>query len=132
LSSGIELISKPSGLHVPPWQMVSATLDGVDLRTATWWATPKIPTTTSSTTIACWDSSLGTPGAVEIATTGQFGGKALGLQGVASSSGNHAKIGVSLSGTHHYAIFWRYEPARRSFWKLQQQPKRKRGFVLRD
>jgi hypothetical protein len=105
LSSGIELISKPSDLHVPPWQMVSATLDGVDLRTATWWANPKIPTTTRSTTIACWDSSLGTPGAVEIATTGQFGGKALGLQGVASSSGNHAKIGVSLSGTHHYAIF---------------------------
>src|SRR6185437_5353489 len=81
---------------------------------------------------ACWDSSLGRPGPVEIATTGQFGGKVLGLQGVASSSGNHAKIGVSLSGTHHYAIFWRYEPARRSFWKLQQQPKRKRGFVLRD
>src|SRR6185437_1002314 len=104
LSSGIELISKPSGLHVPPWQMVSATLDGVDLRTATWWANPRIPTTTSSTTIACWDSSLGTPRAVEIATTGQFSGKALGLQGVASSSGNHAKIGVSLSGTHHYTI----------------------------
>jgi hypothetical protein len=27
LSSGVEIISKPSGEHVPPWQMVSATLN---------------------------------------------------------------------------------------------------------
>jgi hypothetical protein len=42
LSTGVELISKPSGLHVPPWQMVSSVLDGVPLRTATWWANPAI------------------------------------------------------------------------------------------
>jgi len=53
LSSGVVLISKPSGLHVPPWQMVSAVLGGVFLRTATWWATPMIYTTTASTSIAC-------------------------------------------------------------------------------
>jgi len=105
LSTGIKLISKPSALHAPPWQVVSATLDGVDLRTATWWANPKIPTTTSSTTIACWDPSLGKPGAVEIATSGHFGGKTIGLKGTATTSGNHAKLGVSISGTHHYAIF---------------------------
>ena len=105
LSTGIQLISKPSALHVPPWQMVSAVLDGVSLRTATWWANPEIPSTTSSTTIDCWDSSLSTPGAVEIATSGIFGGKTLGFKGVATSNGNHAKIGVSTSGAHHYAIF---------------------------
>ena len=46
LSSGVALISKPSSLHVPPWQFVSAVLGGVSLRTATWWANPKIYTTT--------------------------------------------------------------------------------------
>jgi len=105
LSTGVQLISKPSGLHVPPWQMVSSVLDGVSLRAATWWANPQIPSTTSSTTIDCWDSSLGTPGAVEIATSGHFTGKTIGLRGVATSEGNHAKIGVSTSGTHRYTIF---------------------------
>jgi hypothetical protein len=105
LSTGVQLISKPSALHVPPWQMVSAILDGVSLRAATWWANPQIPTTTGSTTIACWDQSLSTPGAVEIATSGSFGGKTFGLKGIANPDGNHAKIGVSTSGTHHYAIF---------------------------
>jgi hypothetical protein len=52
LSTGVELISKPSGLHVPPWQMVSSVLDGVPLRTATWWAKPgAIPSTRSSTLV---------------------------------------------------------------------------------
>jgi hypothetical protein len=85
--------------------MVSAVLGGVSLRAATWWANPKIPSTTSSTTIDCWDPSLNTPGAVEIATSGQFAGTTFGLEGIANSNGNHAKIGVSTSGTHHYAIF---------------------------
>src|SRR4029077_9127448 len=74
LSSGVVLISKPSGLHVPPWQMVSAVLGGVSLRTATWWAKPMIYTTTASTTIACWNDSLGKAGPIEIATTGQWDG----------------------------------------------------------
>ena len=105
LSTGVQLISKPSALHVPPWQMVSSVLDGVSLRTATWWANPKIPSTTSSTPIDCWDPSLGTPGAVEIATSGHFAGKTFGLKGIATPEGNHAKIGVSTSGTHLYTIF---------------------------
>jgi hypothetical protein len=105
LSTGVQLISKPSGLHVPPWQMVSSVLDGVSLRAATWWASPQIPSTTSPSTIACWDPSLSTPGAVEIATSGQFAGKTFGLTGIATPNGNHAKIGVSTSGTHHYTIF---------------------------
>jgi hypothetical protein len=75
--------------------MVSALLDGEPLRVATWWADPEIPTTSAATPIACWDPSLGKPGAVEIATTGTWQGKALGFDGVADPDGNHAKIGVS-------------------------------------
>ncbi len=104
LSSGVILISKPSSLHVPPWQMVSALLGGEPLRTASWWATPKIPTTTASTPVGCWDPSLGQPGAVEIATTGTWAGQPLGLEGVDEPAGNHAKIGVS-TGSHSYSIF---------------------------
>jgi Deoxyribonuclease II len=105
LSSGVVLISKPSGLHVPPWQMVSAVLGGVSLRTATWWAKPMIYTTTASTTIACWDDSLGTPGPVEIATTGQWEGTTFGLKGGLGPNFNHAKLGVSISGKEPYSIF---------------------------
>ena len=106
LSSGVQLISKPSNLNVPPWQMVSAILGGVDLRAATWWATPPIPTTTASTAVKCWDKSLSKPGAVQIAMTGTWNGQTIGLTGGASPDHNHAKIGVSLPGADkNYAIF---------------------------
>jgi hypothetical protein len=105
LSSGVELISKPSNLNVPPWQMVSSILGGVSLRTATWWANPQIPTTTSSTQVKCWDASLSKPGAVQIATTGSWNGKVFGLAGGLGSNFNHAKIGVSLSASDNYSIF---------------------------
>jgi len=85
--------------------MVSSLLDGVSLRAATWWANPKIDTTTSATPISCWDSSLSKPGPVEIAATGQFEGKTFGLKGGAGPNFNHAKIGVSTSGDIQYAIF---------------------------
>jgi len=104
LSSGVVLISKPSNLEVPPWQMVSALLGGEPLRAATWWTKPEIPTTTATMVIECWDSSLGKPGAVEIATSGTWMGKTIGLEGLADPEGNHAKIGIS-TGTHSYAIF---------------------------
>ena len=105
LSTGVQLISKPSRLNVPPWQMVSAVLGGVPLRTATWWANPKIPTTTESSPVACWDDALGRPGLVEIATTGTWAGNVLGLTGGSGPNFNHAKMGVSISGDHHYSIF---------------------------
>lgn len=105
LSSGVELISKPSNLNVPPWQMVSSVLGGVSLRAATWWTNPEIDSTTASTKIACWSDSLANPGAVEIATTGQWDGKTFGLTGGMGTNFNHAKIGVSTSGDRHYAIF---------------------------
>jgi hypothetical protein len=84
--------------------MVSALLDAEPLRAATWWTKPEVPTTTASTTVGCWDSSLGKPGAVEIATSGTWDGKTIGLEGMAEPEGNHAKIGVS-PGTHTYSIF---------------------------
>lgn len=106
LSSGVELISKPSNLHVPPWQMVSSVLGGVPLRTATWWASPEIDSTTASSTVGCWSTSLSTPaGAVEIATTGHWSGKEFGLTGGLGTNFNHAKLGVSTSSTNPYAIF---------------------------
>lgn len=103
LSSGVKVISKPSGLHVPPWQMVSASLDGIALRAATWWDTPFIYTTTASTPIGCWDKSLSKPGAVQIATSGQFNGKTFGLKG--GPTYNHAKIGVSTTAGQTLSIF---------------------------
>jgi hypothetical protein len=105
LSSGVELISKPSGLNVPPWQMVSSFLKGASLRTATWWATPKIFSTTATTKIGCWSNTLGKPGAVEIATTGEWAGQDIGLTGGPGPDFNHAKIGVSTSGPEHYTVF---------------------------
>jgi hypothetical protein len=104
LSTGVQLISKPSKLLVPTWQLVSSLLGGQSLRAATWWSHPEIPTTTADTTIGCWDSSLRKPGAVDIATTGTWNGKSIGLEGVAKKDGNHAKIGVTTEG-HPFAIF---------------------------
>jgi Deoxyribonuclease II len=101
LDSGVRLISKPSALHVPPWQMLSAKLGSVDLKAATWWASPQIPTTTSTKKIGCWDDSLDQPGAVEIAVTGHWGDEDIGLVG----SQNHGKIGVTTSGKDHLSIF---------------------------
>jgi hypothetical protein len=84
--------------------MVSAMLDGEPLRVASWWARPEIPTTKATTTVGCWDSSLGKPGAVEIAISGTFDGTTLGLEGMPEPDGNHAKVGVS-TGMHPYSIF---------------------------
>ena len=104
LSSGIIVLSKPSNLQVPPWQMVSAMLGTEPLRVASWWTKPEIPSTTAASTVACWDPSLGAPGPVEIATSGTWSGKTIGLEGLDDPEGNHAKIGVS-TGTHPYVIF---------------------------
>lgn len=107
LSSGVRLISKPSAMHVPPWQLVSAELGGVDLRVASWWARPKIYSTTRKNAVpGCWNKSLGRPGAVEIATTGSWNTVGtMDLIGSPSPRGNHAKLGVSTSGNKTYSIF---------------------------
>lgn len=105
LSSGVQLISKPSKLAVPPWQLVSAKLGGIPLRVASWWERPEIPSTSASTHISCWATGLGEPGPVEIATTGVWDGVELGLTGGASTSHNHAKIGVSQDAKKKFSIF---------------------------
>lgn len=102
LSTGALFIAKPSNLNVPPWQLVSAQLGGLALRTATFWANPKIPTTTDSSIPDCWDESLGAPGPVAIATSGSWENKSFNLTGAPGA--NHAKIGVSTTGPS-YAIF---------------------------
>jgi len=103
LSTGVLFMSKPSNLNVPPWQMVSSQLGGASLRTATFWAKPEIPTTTDSTAPACWDESLGAPGPVAIATSGSWRNTTFNLTGIPGA--NHAKIGVTTSGTTPYSIF---------------------------
>ena len=104
LSSGVRLISKPSNLLVPPWQMVSALLKpssaaaGPALKAATWWTDPEISPTDKAAKPGCWDDALATPGPVAIAVTGTWDGKSIGLTGGAQTTKNHAKIGVSEGG----------------------------------
>ncbi len=105
LSSGVRLISKPSSLHVPPWQLVSSLLGKVPLRAATWWQSDDIPSTTTKSTITCWDSRLAAPAAVQIATTGAWNKTPMKLTAGPSPDGNHAKIGVSTDTTSGLAIF---------------------------
>ncbi|MEY2877781.1 MAG: hypothetical protein RLZZ15_161 [Verrucomicrobiota bacterium] len=105
LSTGVQLISKPSHLAAPPWQLVSSQLGGAPLRTATWWALPKIYSTTATTPLPGWPASLPKPGPVAIATTGTWAGKSLGLQGGLGKQYNHAKIGVSTDPKKPLSIF---------------------------
>ena len=115
LSSNVKLISKPSDLHVPPWQMVSARLGGdrsapgLDLRVASWWANPYIYSTKSGDTPSCWKNEpgheLGIPGAVEIATSGMWEDTPFGLEGGLGGDYNHAKIGISKDDSKPLCIF---------------------------
>jgi hypothetical protein len=105
LSFGVRLIGKPSALHVPPWQLVSSKLGGMALRTATWWAPPRIPTTTANAGITCWSTGLQAAGPVQIATSGKWAGVEFGLKGGPTADNNHAKIGVSLNESKGLAIF---------------------------
>ena len=105
LSSGVQLLAKPAPLAVPPWQMVSALLGGVSLRVASWWADPEIYSTVKGQTPACWATGLGTPGAVQIATTGTWAGKSLGLTGGEGPNFNHAKVAVSTDGKEPLCFF---------------------------
>ena len=101
LSTGVVLISKPSLLKVPPWQMVSALLGGNEGKAATWWTRPWIPTTKTSSKIGCWDSQLSKPGPIDIVTSGEWNSNEIGL----SAPKNHAKIGIVSVGNKRYAIF---------------------------
>jgi hypothetical protein len=105
LSSGVKVISKPSALAVPPWQMISAKLGGVDLRVASWWAAPAIYSTDEGQTPTCWAPGLGTPGVVDIATSGEWNGTGIGLEGGDGPMFNHAKIGISTNAKTPLCIF---------------------------
>lgn len=110
LSNGMKLVSKNARYAVPPWQLVSAVLGGVDLRVASWWSEPGIfSTSREHPTPGCWHPDLGTPGAVEIALTGDWKGpertEPLGFRGIPSPDGNHAKVGVSTGKGVNLAIF---------------------------
>lgn len=105
LSSGVQLLSKPSGLHLPPWQLVSGKLGGLSLRVASWWASPEIYSTDKGVNIEGWPSNLSQPGAVVIATTGNWDGKSIGLTGGLGTNFNHAKIGISTDPAKPVCIF---------------------------
>ena len=105
LSSGITFISKPSFLHVPPWQMVSAQLNELDLRVVSWWASPAIYSTKAGAVPGCWAPGLGTPGEVEIATTGIWKGVTFSVIGDNYQNSNHAKLGISKDPKRPISIF---------------------------
>ncbi len=105
LSSGIQIISKPSSLAVPPWQMVSSQLNGIDLRVASWWASPNIYSSAAGQIPDCWDNSLARPGAVDIAISGVWDGTVIGLEGGMGKNFNHAKIGISKDPSQPLCIF---------------------------
>jgi hypothetical protein len=99
-SSGVRLISKPSKLEAPPWQVVSAVLGGVPLRVASWWEGDIIHSTSATTPVGCLDGQglAHKPGGVLIVEDGIWDGKTIGLVGGSGKDRNHAKIGVSTSG----------------------------------
>jgi hypothetical protein len=106
LSSKVQLISKPSNLHAPPWQLVSSRLGGLPLRVANWWTDPdQIYSTAAGQVPGCWAAGLGPPGPVTIATTGDWNGTTIGLQGGDGPNFNHAKIGISTDPKQTLCIF---------------------------
>ena len=106
LSSGVKIISKPTHMAVPPWQMVSARLNQLDLRVASWWEHPAILSTESGKIPGCWPEGLGTPGTVDIATSGIWNGTVIGLTGgIGGSNFSHAKIGISKNHSRPLCIF---------------------------
>lgn len=105
LSSGVQIISKPSSLAVPPWQMISAQLKSLPLRVVSWWAAPKIYSTKAGELPHCWAPGLGTPGDVDIALTGSFAGVTFDLLGENGENSNHAKIGISKDTKQPLCIF---------------------------
>jgi len=94
----VRLIAKPSGLNVPPWQMVSSLI-GAPLRTASWWGRPEINSTKSGYVPGCWNKNLKPPKEVQIALSGAWQGKTFSLEGRPSDDGNHAKLAHGLSGS---------------------------------
>jgi hypothetical protein len=104
LSTGVVLISKPASLAVPPWQLISSALGGEPIRVATWWTGGGALPSTLPGKPGCWNGTLAPAGRVEIAISGTWRHRPIGLAGGNNPNGNHAKIGVSLPGGHNYVI----------------------------
>ena len=120
LSTGVQVISKPSKLEVPPWQMVSAMLAASRYG---WLRGGRIrrfrrppPKRQSDVGI----HRLGKPGAVEIATSGTWSGRTIGLEGMPEPDGNHAKL-WRFHRHSHVRHLRRYEPARVAFASQMRQ-----------
>ena len=105
LSSGVQLIAKPSSMAVPPWQMISAQLNSLSLRVVSWWASPNIYSSKAGDVPGCWAPGLGTPGDVDIALTGSWAGVTVDLIGDNGKNSNHAKIGISKDPSKTICIF---------------------------
>lgn len=105
LSSGVQLISKPSSMAVPPWQMISAQMNSLPLRVVSWWASPNIYSSKAGDVPGCWAPGLGTPGDVDIALTGSWAGVTVDLIGDNGRNSNHAKIGISKDPSQTICIF---------------------------
>jgi hypothetical protein len=114
LSSGVRIIAKAGGLAAPPWQIISAVLGRVPLRIATFWQGDLIFSTPGRTQPDCWPPPLKpfNPGPVEIAVTGTWNGKVMGLTGTpqlgpdgTSVGANHAKVAVSTGSGAPLVVF---------------------------
>lgn len=101
LSTGVQLISKSSGYAVPPWQMVSAKMNGLPLLVASWYGEPNPIPSTEPMTPGCWAPDLGNPGPVAITTFGHWEIYPFRLD----EYYNHAKFGASTDLSQPYAIF---------------------------
>ncbi len=104
LSSGVKLISKPANVKAPPWHLVSARLGGVDLKVATFWDpnNDMKNTVKGKDKVSCLNKSFGNPGSVTNVSLGHWQQTSFGLT---KGGPNHAKIGISTSGSHHYVVF---------------------------
>ena len=80
---------------------------------------PQIPSTTSSTTIDCW-TRRSHPWRSRNCNLRAVSGQDIWLKGLADADGNHAKIGVSTSGSSSLHNFWGHESAGRDHRKLQK------------
>jgi len=103
LSTKVMLIAKTASLTAPPWEFVSAVLNGTAERSATWWTKPKIPSTNKNSKVRCLEPFEldKKPGPVAIALTGAWKDRPIKL----NAPSNHAKIGISNAGGHSYVIF---------------------------
>ena len=98
------MISKPSGLDVPPWQMVSALRATLRSEPRRGGPSHGFRRQQATTAIKCWDEDIlktKKPGPVAIAKTGSWDELEINLRAPL----NHAKIGTAIADDKKYAMF---------------------------